>query len=191
MISHPSSELPLPRVCGGPVLYLDFDGALHHENVCLDLKGGVFFGGIAQSHGVTSGHPHRLFEHAPLLGALLEPYPKVRLVLSTRWVLWRGFERARARLPLPLARRCIGSTFHKRMDRREFLELPRGMQIWSDVTRRQPSAWLAIDDDDTDWPVWCRDKLVCTDENWGIGEPGVLARLQAKLTDTFGLGAAQ
>lgn len=190
MAFHPCDALPLPRVCGVPALYLDFDGVLHHENVCLDPKGGVFFGTVALSHGAANGHTHRLFEHASLLGELLETYPTVRLVLSTRWVLWRGFERARARLPTSLAQRCIGSTFHKRMDRREFLQLSRGMQIWSDVTRRQPSAWLAIDDDHADWPAWCENKLVRTDENLGISEPAVRAKLKAKLASTFGPGEA-
>ncbi|MFC5431081.1 HAD domain-containing protein [Paraburkholderia denitrificans] len=55
------------------------------------------------------------------------------------------------------------------------------MQIWSDVLRRKPKAWLALDDDDSGWPEWCPDSLVRTDPDLGISEPAVLAELQAKL----------
>lgn len=170
---------------GGQVLYLDFDGVLHHEDVCVDRKLGLYFGKVAQSQGQNHGHCHRLFEHAPLLEALLEPYPEVRIVLSTSWVLWRGYEHARARLPSSLAQRCIGATFHKRMVRNRFQDMPRGMQIWLDVTRRNPEAWLAIDDTDEDWPAWCRDLLVHSDAHWGICEPGVHANLKMALARTF------
>jgi hypothetical protein len=49
------------------------------------------------------------------------------------------------------------------------------------VARRQPEAWLALDDDWLHWPTWCRDQLVRTDEILGIAEPAVLARLREKL----------
>lgn len=178
-------DLPQPGVRGGKVLYLDFDGVLHHEEVCIDRKASLFFGPVAQSHGREHGHTHQLFEHAPILEALLLPYPEVRIVLSTSWVLWRGYEHARARLPSSLAQRCIGATFHKRMVRDQFLDMPRGMQIWSDVTRRTPEAWLAIDDTDEDWPVWCRESLVHSDAHWGIREPDVHAHLEEALARTF------
>jgi hypothetical protein len=60
------------------------------------------------------------------------------------------------------------------------------MQVWSDVLRRKPSAWLALDDDCLDWPAWCREQLVRTDPMCGIAEPGVLAELKAKLERAFG-----
>jgi len=184
----PPPDIPEPRVRGRQVLYLDFDGVLHHEDVCVDRKLGLYFGKVAQSYGKDDSHSHRLFEHAPLLESLLDPYPNVRIVLSTSWVLWRGYEHARARLPVSLAQRCIGATFHKRMLRDQFLDMPRGLQIWSDVTRRNPEAWLAIDDTDEDWPAWCREKLVHSDAHWGIREPGVLANLKEALARTFDQG---
>jgi hypothetical protein len=67
------------------------------------------------------------------------------------------------------------------MDAELFRAAPRGMQIWADVLRRQPEAWLALDDDWLHWPTWCRDQLVRTDEILGIAEPAVLARLREKL----------
>jgi len=55
------------------------------------------------------------------------------------------------------------------------------MQVWSDVLRRKPADWLALDDDYLDWPAWCRDKLVRTHPVLGISAPVVLAELQTKL----------
>lgn len=183
----PPHRLPKdPRVKGGQVLYLDFDGVLHHEDVCVNTKRGLYFGANAQAHGVRHGHSHRLFEFAPLLIDLLEPYPDVQIVLSTSWVRWRGYEHARDRLPTALARRCVGATFHKQMGRNAFLQIPRGLQIWMDVERRQPSVWLAIDDDHSDWPDWCQDRLVRSDDNWGISRPKVRSALKAALAKTFG-----
>lgn len=168
------------------MLYLDFDGVLHHEDVCMSTKRGLFFGGNALSHGVRNAHTHRLFEHAPLLVALLDPYPDVQIVLSTSWVRWRGYAHARARLPVELARRCVGATFHRHMNRDAFQQLSRGFQIWLDVERRLPSNWLAIDDDHSDWPDWCRDRLVRCDDDWGISDPAVHATLKGKLHLAFG-----
>lgn len=116
---------------------------MNHEDVCLNTKRGLYFGSTAQTHGERNDHTHCLFEHAPLLVKLLEPYPDVQIVLSTSWVHWRGYEHAPDRLPTELARRCVGATFHKRMSRDAFLQMPRGLQIW-----------LAIDDDHSDWPDW-------------------------------------
>ncbi|MFZ2327391.1 MAG: HAD domain-containing protein [Rhodoferax sp.] len=91
------------------MLYLDFDGVLHHEDICLNTKRGLYFGSNAQTHGARHDHTHRLFEHALLLAKLLEPHPNVQIVLSTSWVRWRGYEHVRDRLPAELARRCVGA----------------------------------------------------------------------------------
>jgi hypothetical protein len=146
----------------------------------------LYFGNNAQTHGARYGHTHRLFEHASILVELLEPYPDAQIVLSTSWVRWRGYEHARDRLPPELARRCVGATFHKQMNQDAFLQMPRGLQIWLDVERRQPSDWLAIDDDHSDLPDWCRDRLVRSDDDWGISHPPVRSTLRAALARTFG-----
>jgi hypothetical protein len=59
--------------------------------------------------------------------------------------------------------------------------MPRGMQVWSDVVRRRPEAWIAIDDDDLLWPQWCRDHLVLTDEVLGIAALDVVDEPRTKL----------
>lgn len=180
--------IPPPRIKGGSVLYLDFDGVLHSPSVYWSRKQGIHFGPEALAHSQETGHVHRLFEHAPLLQELLQPYPMVRIVLSTSWAK-SGYLTAVKRLPPDLQKRCIGATFHRGMDRYLFAQLPRGLQVMSDVARRQPNQWLAIDDDFTDWPITSRHLLVCTDQHLGIAAPKVRAELQAKLLSVFGNSA--
>lgn len=185
MVMHPLPAIPVftgirPVVTGGRVLYLDFDGVLHHEDVRRGKKG-MFFGPEAQK----TGHDHAFFEHCHLLESLLEPYPDVQIVLSTTWAKVLGFSRARKRLSPDLQARVVGSTFHSGMDRLFFDEASRGMQIWSDVCRRTPSQWLAIDDDHFGWPVWCRHKLICTPEDRGLNSEVVLHEAREKFAAAF------
>ncbi|WP_434660787.1 HAD domain-containing protein [Paraburkholderia sp. A3BS-1L] len=174
----PTFCVPPPRHTGGYLLFLDFDGVLHPESVYLLHK-----------HGPTllDAPGHSLFEHCQLLEDVLAPYCDVRIVLSTSWVRrYRGsVRRVSHRLTPGLQARVIGATYHSKMDREEFAAAPRGMQIWSDVLRRKPEAWLALDDDWLHWPAWCREQLVRTDEVLGISAPSVLAELKTKLATMF------
>ena len=163
----------LPRRRGGIVLYLDFDGVLHPEDVWRRPGTGPY---------VASPWGHALFEHAALLARCIEPYPELRIVLSTSWVrVFRSVRKVARRLPPELRRRVVGATFHSRMDPVWFRSVPRGVQVWGDVCRRQPAAWFALDDDDIGWPAVCRANLVHTAPVLGIGDPQVLAQLQARL----------
>lgn len=172
-------SVPLPQHMGGRVLMLDYDGVLHPDSVYLIHKRGPT---------LVNAPGHRLFENCGLLDEVLAPYPQLRIVLSTSWVRrYRGSVRRVARRLTPsLQARVIGATYHSRMDPDEFAQAPRGMQVWSDVLRRKPTTWLALDDDYLHWPTWCRDNLVRTHPIFGIAEPGVLAELKAKLERAFG-----
>lgn len=154
------------------VLFLDYDGALHHENVWWDPTQGPF---------IKAAGSFTLFQHAELLAAVLRTYPAIRIVLSTTWVLRYGLEASLKPLPASLRERVIGATYEHGMNRRAFAATPRGMQVWADVLRRQPRNWVAVDDDDSDWPEWCQDSLIKTHQEFGISEPSVLAELRAKL----------
>lgn len=154
------------------VLYLDFDGVLHHENVLWHPRRGAY---------MCAPPGYLLFQHVDLLEQILAPYPAVKIVLSTSWARVYGCIKASKRLPSSLQSRVIGATFHSKMDEDYFLAEPRGMQVWSDVLRRQPRAWLALDDDYQHWPAWCRDKYVRTHEHEGISEPAVEAEFRQKL----------
>lgn len=158
--------------CCGAVLYLDFDGVLHHENVLRQPQRGPH---------LVAPAGHRLFQHVDLLTEMLEPYPGISIVLSTAWVLRYGCRGAARRLPQPLRQRVVGATFHSGMDRDQFLAAGRGMQVWSDVHRRQPSGWLALDDDAFGWPAWCREHLVHTHPELGISPLDIQEQIRVGL----------
>lgn len=157
------------------LLYLDFDGVLHSDDVSWLRKRGFVL------HG--EGH---LFMHAPLLEAALDPWPEVRLVLSTSWVPALSFHRARRRLPPALQARVIGATWHSAMRTN-----PEEKALWDissryecilrDVLRRQPVAWAALDDDVKGWSPAHADHLVATPSQRGLGDPQAQDRLQAVL----------
>ncbi len=162
------------------LLYLDFDGVLHHEEVYVSPKRGIY---ISERHapGAT------LFEWAPLLVDALAPHPHVRIVLSTSWCRQPGYGRALRRLPLELQRRAIGGTFHRRVHGADplllqsFVGTPRGLQILADVRRRRPLDWISLDDDVDGWPVEHLGNLVACDGALGLSCPDTLARLKARL----------
>lgn len=170
-VVHDAQGFPVPRGLDELVLYLDFDGVLHHENVLWDHKRGA--------HAGAPGFP--LFEHAPLLAELLAPYPQLHIVLSTSWVRKYGCYDSAKRLPLTLRERVIGATFHSAMNEDAFVRKPRGQQVVEDVMRRRPRSWLAIDDTDEGWPVELRDHVFITDERLGLSAPGIAEQLARKL----------
>lgn len=177
----PSGRTKVPRGYGEPVLYLDYDGVLHHENVHWDPRRGAY-----------AGPPgFQLFEHAELLEKLLAPYPAVRIVLSTSWVRTYGCSGSAKRLPLGLRDRVVGATFHSKMSEPDFVAKPRGLQVTEDVMRRRPSAWMALDDVDEGWPGSVRSNVVLTDERLGIASPGIEEAIRAQLVRMHGVGVAK
>jgi hypothetical protein len=157
---------------GEKVLYLDFDGVLHHENVLRHPRRGIYLGAPPE---------FTLFQHAELLESLLGPYPDLKVVLSTSWVRALGFSRTVKRLRPGLRQRVIGATYHSRMNEHLFTLLPRGAQVLDDVERRRPAGWIALDDDGVGWPEEHRHQLVLTDERLGLSGPGVAQRLEELL----------
>jgi hypothetical protein len=99
-----------PKGAGEPILYLDFDGVLHHEAVFFSPSKGLYIKAEQASVG------HVLFQHAPLLIEMLDPHPDIKIVLSTSWVRQYGCYRVAKRLPQALRERVIGATFHSRMN---------------------------------------------------------------------------
>ncbi|MCW5645188.1 MAG: hypothetical protein KIT63_24060 [Rhodoferax sp.] len=159
---------------GGVVLYLDFDGVLHHENVLWHPRKGAY---------LSAPSRYVLFQHCELLQQELAAYPFVQIVLSTSWVRQYGFSRASKRLPMGLRNRVIGATWHSHMDKVLFEQESRGEQIWSDVQRRKPKGWIALDDDYERWPAHCLVNYVQTSATEGINDMLVLESLRTKLKD--------
>src|SRR5690606_24977032 len=136
---------------------------LHPEDVYRHPRRGIYFG--------AGGAGHALFENCDVLIEALMRYPEVLIVLSTSWVCVLGYSRARSYLPYELRQRVVGATFHSAMSRDIFQQESRPRQVLSDVRRRHPSAWLALDDVHTGWPVEARSHysmthpvLGCADE---------------------------
>lgn len=182
MIKDPLCEylengIKLPKKGFGEfVLYLDFDGVLHHEDCRWSPKKGPYL-----SPWLKPEDGYSLFQHISLLEEVLDPYPDLKIVLSTSWVRSYGCEGAAKRLSQSLKSRVIGATFHRRMDLREFMNAPRGLQVWADVLRRKPKDWIALDDDYLHWPAWCLDKYIKTHPALGISDPSALSQFKSKL----------
>lgn len=155
------------------LLFLDFDGVLHPNEVYLTRGRQI----------ELRAEGHRLFEHADLLGQLLDPHPQVKIVLSTSWVFGlRSFDSVRERLPEVLQNRVVGATWHSRMNRYQWLAMTRYEQIMSHLDRRPQLDWIAIDDNDEGWPADMRHHLVKTDEWLGLSDPATQRELAVKLS---------
>jgi len=156
-------------------LFLDYDGVLHPDEVYGSRKGVVL-----RCDG------HNLFEHAQLLADLIDPYPQVRIVLSTSWVCVFGFDEAKARLPKQLQTKVKGATWHNRMeDRHLWMQFTRHSQIDRYVKRHLLSKWIAIDNDDTGWPEEKRHHLVHTDDRRGLGDAAAQNDLIVKIEENL------
>lgn len=155
------------------ILYLDYDGVLHPEEVYRSPKRGIFL--------KTEGHT--LFEWSPILEEIVLQHPHTRIVLSTSWVRQTDFNYARAQLPQSLQDLVIGATFHRRhMQKLEFDLMSRGEQIVADSFRRASlNSWVALDDDYLGWPTWCRNNLIATDGMLGLSDPIVQQALRNML----------
>lgn len=166
-----------PAGRGDKVLYLDYDGVLHPEDVYRHPKRGIY---------LWAGYAgHQLFENCHHLIEALAPYPDVQIILSTSWVRVLGYSRARAYLPESLSQRVVGATFHSAMPRDIFAEMSRPNQVLGDIARRKPAAWLAIDDVVEGWPPETLKCFVPSHPVLGCGEANVLNNLKCKLAENF------
>lgn len=162
----------LNQALDGPILYLDFDGVLHPDEV-YRIRGKI----VLKCDGMN------LFEWAPLLAEQLEPYPELRIVLSTSWVRVLSFNKARDWLPETLRGRVIGATWHREMDQNWWQCLSRYQQVVLHARRHKIARWLAIDDDVADWPEMHQAPLVATDGMLGIAAPDARTLLARKLRE--------
>lgn len=120
------------------VLFLDVDGVLHRGS------------SYRRGNDVVSGAAGRieLFEFAPVLDELLQPYPSVEIVFSSDWALALGVDYTRDKLPCAsLRRRVVGAAYQGcQFDAQLWPMLTRGGQVLDYVQRHSLLRWLAIDD---------------------------------------------
>ena len=159
------------------VLYCDYDHVLH--------GGALRYRKPPSMLPETAGHT--LFQNAPILVRLLEPYRDLKIVLSTSWVKELGFGRARGYLPQALQQRVVGATFNQRhMQKDEFSNLTRYEQIMADVQRRRPTRWISIDDDLQGWPKESLERIVAMSPVLGLSSPAAELELQRRFAKVFG-----
>lgn len=164
------------------ILFLDFDGVLHPSSVYIE-NGRPVLKGAAE-----------LFMWAPILSNTLEPYPNVKIVLSTNWVRRKGFSWAKKSLPAYLQRRVIGATWHSRMLICKencfksiscwYDEASRFQQIQKYVARENTGNWIALDDlhDQTErWNREFQNHLILTNSAKGLSESEVVEKLKSQL----------
>ena len=182
------SETSQRRVAGvlPKILYLDFDGVLHPVDA---------FRQIALSPGIenwmASGLPapcddegRYLFMYCDILEAILAPFPEVGIVLSTSWAAAFGLEAASSRLPPSLRKRVVGATSNDGTNHHSQLKcLSRGRQVARHARTLGLKDWVALDDDARGWPrrQGSRDHVEVCDENRGLDDPLVQARLESRL----------
>lgn len=100
------------------ILFLDFDGVLHHENVRLTRcapSSRRWLKDYEKKYLTHTGYLVKgagLFEHCNRLEAALAPFPKVQIVLSTSWREHFRPGSLLKFLPPSLADRVIGQTPH-------------------------------------------------------------------------------
>lgn len=154
------------------VLFLDFDGVLHPDDV------------YRTRSGLELRAPGQLIMHAGVLVEILKEFPQVKISLSTSWVRTLGYRRARAALPPELQALTVSSTWHSRMPRAPFEGYDmhsRYQQIRSAVTRAGLTNWIALDDDPFEsWPDHDR-RLIRTDPNLGLSSVPTQEELRLKL----------
>jgi hypothetical protein len=152
------------RESNGVILFLDFDGVLHHHDVMVERIPDRTRIPIMQG-------PGELFQWVPQLESVIAPHPDVQIVLSTKWVWWFGIDYCRSRLPDALAARVIGATWEGGWAMPLcWIHWDRCRQIRHHVDKYAIDRWLAIDDDDHGLFDEDRANWVVTDPSLGVAE---------------------
>ena len=162
-----------------PTLFLDFDGTLHAGHALLDADGQVT---------LESGGP--LFEYAPLLVEMLEPYPAVEIVVTTSWLEVMPTETVISYLPPELARRVVDTT-RGRVARFSHMKDGSGRTdiIASYAYGKRLKHWLAIDDSVYGAGYFGREpgelvrNFVLLDSTRGISDESARERIREWLVD--------
>ena len=147
------------------ILFLDFDGVLHHENVSLKKCHTVARRHLKESDRrfltrdgkLVKGK--NLFEHADRLAEIREPFPDVRIVISSTWREHFRPEALLRFLPPALADRVIGHTPFCSRHSEDGTRLSEVL-AYMDGNGHAGELWVALDDQAR---LFLDDDLVCSD----------------------------
>ena len=158
-----AGSLPATGIGFTLILFLDFDGVLHPDP-CYQTK--------------------RLFENAPRLAAVLDPFAEVCVVLSTSWRTGKTLDAMVAPLPQPLRERVIGvtplaSAFSPPPHLMPYRRHAECVQ-WMRTNGQDDRDWIALDDRASWFSPACEFLIVC-DSQAGFNEEAA-GRLRSSLT---------
>ena len=147
------------------VMFIDADGVLHARDAHFAVEN---VRAATRDELLAAG----LFVHCELLAAVLSPYPDLELVVHSSWRRTHDV-RALRELLGPLGKRIGGVTP---------VDLDREASILAYMRqRRLPPANILVLDDQAEYFVSLRTRVVASDPATGIGHEPVLADLVEKL----------
>jgi hypothetical protein len=171
------------------VLFLDFDGCLHNSKVVMKpcSQADAINLSAEERRFVTKNNylvtGENLFEHCDRLAVALEPFPEVRIVISSTWRQHFSIDALKDFLPPALAERVIGVTpiFFSRDGTYQ-----RMREIGSFLEENGYPQWIAIDDNEYPFKAH-RDgcflrNLILLERNTGFTESAA-ALLQQRLME--------
>lgn len=152
-------------------LFLDYDGVLHPYNVW--AKNGEF----------ELQHENKsltLFCFAPILEAIIDDVDsagRISIVLSTTWSHSLDWRAAVKYLPEGLQQRVVGCTHPA--------PAARGVQVvlYAMDCRLKDDSWIALDDNDYNWPPQHLDKLIICEPDVGLSCKKTQQELRRKLEE--------
>lgn len=142
------------------VLYLDFDGVLHHA--------AVMCGKGSPPEPVLDEPGYTLFQYESVLADMLRP-TDVLIVLSTSWANQVKHSTAWAKkwLCTELQERVVGRTADVYAGLRAFRQMARGHQVFTHAMQFKPARWIALDDDSNGFDA-IPSNFIRTDQRLGL-----------------------
>lgn len=154
----------MPNVA--PVLFLDFDGVLHR------------LGELALDEDFQLLPNPNLFQWRPILERLMEPWPDVRVIVSSDWRRLFDDENLVRLLGPQLGPRFIGVV--------EVNDESRANELYREVARRGLMQWVALDDHPTVVAASKSERrFVACESNTGLSSLGVQEMLTRQLAGFF------
>lgn len=178
------------------LLYLGISGVLHPS--------------ASRYQHVRSGSPwsqgHHPYESVPWLAQTLEPWPDLRIILTSTQPWKHGLATVLGHLG-PLAARVGGFTFedlttqpvHQVQTRsgagqwssfssEDYWRMNKSDIVMAHVAWRRPSAWMAVDDENILWPQTLASHVCIVDGCKGLKNPVEQGRVLTCLQENFGPG---
>ncbi|MFM0226608.1 HAD domain-containing protein [Paraburkholderia dipogonis] len=135
------------------MLFLNYGGVLN-----------VGHGLVVDNGAVTLDTGRPSFEFAPYLIDVLEPWPQVRIIVTTSWLRTLGAERTIALVPVELRRRVVGTTLNTPPRLGEIRNgSAKAMTVIRHASKNRLIKWLALDDEAWGVPIEYESYFLRTD----------------------------